>query len=66
MEHPSNDQQHHPNQQENSHRVCDETGHPVLSLTKSKWKLRQPIIRITQWRENHCGINTSIRRMKEI
>ena len=27
MEHLSNDQQDHPNQQEKSHKLCDETGH---------------------------------------
>ena len=23
------------------HKLCDETGHPVLSLWESQWKLRQ-------------------------
>ena len=40
MEHLSNDHENRPNQQENSHKLCDETGYPYLSLTESKWKLR--------------------------
>ena len=31
----------HPNQHKNSHRLCDEKGHPVFSLLESQWKLRQ-------------------------
>ena len=27
------------NQYENSHKLCDETGHPVVNLTESQWKL---------------------------
>ena len=41
MEHLSNDHEDHPNQHENSHKLCDEMGHPLLSLTKSPWKPRQ-------------------------
>ena len=41
MEHPSNEHEDHPNQHENSHKLCDETGNPVLSLLESQWKLRQ-------------------------
>ena len=41
MEHLSNDHEDHPNQHENSHKLCDETGNPVLSLLESQWKLRQ-------------------------
>ena len=40
MEHIINDPEDHPNQQENSHKVCDETGHPLFSLTESQWQLR--------------------------
>ena len=32
MEHLSNDQEDHPNQQKNSNKLCDETWDPVLSL----------------------------------
>ena len=28
MEHLSNDHKDHPNQDESSHKLCDETGHP--------------------------------------
>ena len=41
MEHLSNDHKDCPNQQENSHKLCDEMGHPILSLMESQWKLRQ-------------------------
>ena len=41
MEHLSNDQEDHPNQHMNSHKPCDETRHPGLSLLESQWKLRQ-------------------------
>ena len=30
-----------PNQHENSHKLYDETAHPIASLKKSPWKLRQ-------------------------
>ena len=44
MKHLSNDNDDHPNQHKNSHhKLCDETGHHILSLTKSHWKLRQQI-----------------------
>ena len=41
MEHLSNDHENHPNQYENSNKLRDDTGHPVLSLLESQWKLRQ-------------------------
>ena len=41
MEHLSNDHEDHPNQHENSHKLCDETGHPVVNSMESQWKLRQ-------------------------
>ena len=41
MEHLSNDHEDHPNQHKNSHKLCDEMGHPVFSLMESEWKLRQ-------------------------
>ena len=41
MEHLSNDHEDCPNQQENSQKPHDETGHPVLSLWESQWKLRR-------------------------
>ena len=55
MEHLSNDHGDHPNQHENSHKLCNETGHSVLGLMESQRKLRQQHER-----------NTSIRRKKEI
>ena len=42
MEHLSSDHEDRPNQHKNSHKLCDETEHPNLSLAESQWKLRQP------------------------
>ena len=41
MEHLSNDHKDRPNQHNNSHKLCDEEGYLVLSLTKSQWKLKK-------------------------
>ena len=41
MEHLSNDHKDHPNQHENSHKLCEETGHPVVDLMGSQLKLRR-------------------------
>ena len=41
MEHFSNDHEDRPNQYKNSDRLGNETGHPVLNLMESQWKLRQ-------------------------
>ena len=41
MEHLSNDQEDHPNQHENSHKLCDEMQHPIMNQLGSQWKLRQ-------------------------
>ena len=41
MEYLSNDLEDHPNQHKNSHKLCDETGHPIVNLMESQWKLRQ-------------------------
>ena len=48
MEHYSNNNEDRSNQHENTHKICDETGHPVLSLIESQWKLRQ------QHNQNHA------------
>ena len=37
----SHDHQDHPNQHENSHKVCGEMGHLMMNLMQSQWKLRQ-------------------------
>ena len=42
MKHFSNDPEDSPNQHENSHKLREETGHLILSLKESQWKLRQP------------------------
>ena len=41
MEDLSNDHEDHHNQHENGHKPHDETGHPVLNLLESQFKLRQ-------------------------
>ena len=62
MEHLSNDHGDCPNQHKNSHKLCDETGHPLWIWGKANrnWDM----IRISQWRECHCRTNTSFRRNK--
>ena len=41
MEHLSHDHQDRPNQQENSHKLCNEMRNPVVNMMEGKWKLRQ-------------------------
>ena len=41
MEHLSNDYKDHPNQHKNSHKLCNETEHPVVNMMESQWKLRK-------------------------
>ena len=42
MEHLSNDQKNHRKHHKNSHKLCDEMGHPTVRLMEeSQWKLRQ-------------------------
>ena len=41
MEHFLNGLKDRLNQHENSHKLCDETEHPVLSLTESQWKMTE-------------------------
>ena len=74
-EYLSNHHKDYSNQHKNSHELCYEMGHPVLSTMKWGnlfwvcWKViggRHNNIRISQWSENHCTANTSIRRKKEI
>ena len=41
MEHLSNDHEDHPNEHGNSHKLYDKTGHPIVNLMESQWKVRQ-------------------------
>ena len=41
MEHLPHDHKEHPHQHKNSHKQCDETGHPVVNMIESQWKLKQ-------------------------
>ena len=43
MEDLSSDHKDHPNQLENSHKLCNEMGYPVMSLLESQRKLRQQL-----------------------
>ena len=36
-----NDHEDWLNQHENSHKLCDETWHPLLKFTENQWKLRR-------------------------
>ena len=38
MEQLSNDAKDHPNHHENSYKLCEEMGHPVVNLMESEWK----------------------------
>ena len=64
MEHLSNDHKDHPNQHKNSHKLCDETGHPILTLFGIQWKMRQHDQNFSQRRESHCRTNAAIIRNK--
>ena len=64
MEDLSNDHKDHPNRHENSHKLCDEMGHPVVNLMESQWILRQQHDQNFPMRESHCRANTSVRRNK--
>ena len=61
MEHLSNHHEDNTNQQKNSHKVCNEVGHPLLILTENQWKLNNNIIGVSQWRKSHFRINGRIR-----
>ena len=41
MKHLSNDREECLNHHENVHKLCNETGHPVMNLMENHWKLRQ-------------------------
>ena len=41
MKHLLNDHEDRLSQHENNHKLCNEKGHPLLSLKESQWKLRQ-------------------------
>ena len=41
MKHLANDHEDHPNQHDNSHKLCDKAAHPVVNFMESEWKLRQ-------------------------
>ena len=41
MEYLSNDQEDHPYQHKNSHKLSNKMGHSVANLMESQWKMRQ-------------------------
>ena len=41
MEHLSNDHKDHPNQHNNSQKLCNETRYRIVNLMESQWKLRK-------------------------
>ena len=41
MGHLSNGNKDHPNQNKNSHKLCEEMGHPIVNQLESQWKRRQ-------------------------
>ena len=62
MEHLSNDHEDHPNQHENSHKLSDETKHPIV--IESQWNLRQQHDQNFPMGKSHCRTNTSVRTKK--
>ena len=66
MEHLSNVHEDHPNQHENSHKLCNEIGHPLFSLTEVQWKLRQQRDQNFSMVESHYRTNASISWKKKI
>ena len=64
MECLSNYHKDHINQNKNSHKLCSETGHPILGLKKTNENWDNNMIRISQWIKSHCRTNTSVRRKK--
>ena len=54
MENLSNDHGHHPNQHKNSQKLCNEKGHPFLSLKKVNGNRDSNMIGISQRRGSHC------------
>ena len=64
MKHLSNDHADQPNQHENSHKLRDETEHPVVSLLGTQWKLRRQHDQNFPIEESHCRTNISVRRNK--
>ena len=64
MEHLWNDYKDFPNQHKNSHKQCNEMGHPVVNMMKVNGNWDNNMIRISRWRGSHCRTNTSIRRNK--
>ena len=51
--HLSNDHEDRPNQHKNSHKLCDEAGHPLLSLLESQLKLKQQHDQNLQMENDH-------------
>ena len=49
MEHLTNVHEDCLSQHENSYKLCDEMGHPVLNLKESPWKMRQQHEQNSQW-----------------
>ena len=54
------------NKHENSHKLWDETGHPVVNLMESQWKLKKKHDQHFPMEKSHFRTNTSVRRKKEI
>ena len=60
------DHENHPNQYKNSHKQCDEMGHPIVNMMGCLWKLRQQHDqKFPKWRESHCRTNASIRKKRK-
>ena len=61
MEHLSNDHEDHRNQHENSYKLCDETGHPVVNLMEIQWELREQHDLNFRMEKSQCISNISVK-----
>ena len=66
MEYLSNDDKDYPNQHENSRKLCNENGYPVLSFKETEWKLRRKLDQKSLMEKSHCRENTRFKRNKQI
>ena len=64
MEYLSNDDKDYPNQHENSRKLCNENGYPVLSFKETEWKLRRKLDQKSLMEKSRE--NTRFKRNKQI
>ena len=65
MEHLSNDHEVHPTLHENNPKLYNEKGHSNWIWKKGNGNWDKNMVRLSQWRENHYGTNTNVRRISK-